>query len=435
MIESSSSATRPPATTRPALHFTAHEGWINDPVGLTYHRGLYHLFFQHVPSHTVWSPECQWGHAVSEDLLTWTERDVVLAPGDGDGGCWSGSLVVNGDGPATIFYTSVELDNLNIGRIRTAHPEDETWNRWRKGPVLNSVAPTPGIVYFRDPQVTRLGHGWRMLIGAGRNDQTATALAYTSVDLKTWASDGEFASRPSAERDPIWTGPVWECPQLISFGDRQALLFSVWEPWIPYYEAYAIGRIVSGEFMAERWGRLSYGDAYYAGAGFADANGRAGLIYWLRGIVDPQGRWAGAHSLPHLLRLSNDGVLIAEPHPNIAHRRGCPVRVDTDLNHTVKLLPPVADLEWSIGSRKQASLTVLSADGDTLARAYSNDGRLQLTVGVESWQMPAAEQVRLIIDGPIIELFSNLGVMAAALPIAGARKISIFGSACSIYEL
>ena len=432
MIESSPSAGHQPAMVRPALHFTAQEGWINDPVGLTYHHGMYHQFFQYVPSQTVWSPECRWGHAVSEDLLTWTERDVVLAPGDGDGGCWSGSLVVNGDG-ATIFYTSVQLDDVNIGRIRTAHPEDDTWNRWRKGPMLDGVVPTPDIAVFRDPQVTRYADGWRMLVGAGRNDETATAMAYTSSDLKTWTSDGEFASRSSAERDPIWTGLVWECPQLISLGDKHALLFSVWEPRIPYYEAYAIGQLISGDFVVERWGRLSYGDAYYAGSTFADADGRAGLIYWLRGIGDSQDRWAGAHSLPHLLRLDIDGVLIAEPHPNIAKRRHRKVRVDPDLNHTG--LPPVADLEWSIGSSKQASLTVLSADGEVLARMYSDDFLLQVTVGEKSWQMPSTEQVRLIIDGPILELFSDSGVMAVALPIAGALAISISDSACSIYEL
>ena len=102
-------------STRPALHFTAKTGWINDPLGLTYHEGRYHLFFQYVPGQTEWAPGCYWGHAVSEDLLTWTECEPVLEPDNGDGGCWSGSLVVNDEGEATIFYTSVQLDDLDVG--------------------------------------------------------------------------------------------------------------------------------------------------------------------------------------------------------------------------------------------------------------------------------------------------------------------------------
>ena len=141
MTQSGQAVTARSPAARPALHLTAREGWINDPLGLTYHRGLYHLFFQYVPGQNFWGPECQWGHAVSEDLLTWTERDIVLAPGDGDDGCWSGSLVVDDAGQATVFYTSIQLDDLNIGRIRTAQPDDEGWNTWRKGP--GSAAQPP----------------------------------------------------------------------------------------------------------------------------------------------------------------------------------------------------------------------------------------------------------------------------------------------------
>jgi L-lactate dehydrogenase complex protein LldG len=79
---------------RPQIHFTVREGWINDPLGLTWHEGEYHLFFQFVPGQTVWGPEQRWGHATSEDLLHWTEGPVALEPGDGDDGVWSGSVVV-----------------------------------------------------------------------------------------------------------------------------------------------------------------------------------------------------------------------------------------------------------------------------------------------------------------------------------------------------
>jgi beta-fructofuranosidase len=435
MNEPSGAGTAPAPMARPALHLTAQDGWINDPVGLTYHQGLYHQFFQHIPGQTVWSPECRWGHAVSEDLLTWTERDIVLAPGDGDGGCWSGSLVVDDDGQATIFYTTVQLDDLSIGRIRTAKPDDQTWNTWRKGAVIAAVVPTVDTSIFRDPHVSRDVDGWRMLVGAGLTDETATALAYTSTDLIDWTFDGEFASRSSAERDPLWTGAVWECPQLISFGGKYALLFSVWEPWIPYYEAYAIGQMVDGHFEIDRWGRLSYGDCYYAGAAFTDADGRAGLIYWLRGIDDTAGQWAGAHSLPHLLRLDENDVLIAEPHPNITQRRGRPTRIGPDSNLSSAVLPPVAEAEWQIVPDEPASLKVLSADGVSVVRMITDRADLKIEIGDEIWRVPASAHVRIIFDGPILELFSSTGVFSAPIPGADARTISVADSACSIYGL
>ena len=92
---------------RPSLHFTPTQGWINDPHGPTWHDGRYHLFFQHVPSAAEWSPAIHWGHAVSDDLVHWTERPVALSPDDEDDGVWSGCLVEPDDGPARLFYTSV----------------------------------------------------------------------------------------------------------------------------------------------------------------------------------------------------------------------------------------------------------------------------------------------------------------------------------------
>jgi beta-fructofuranosidase len=301
--------------------------------------------------------------------------------------------------------------------------------------VIAAVAPTVDTSIFRDPQVSRDADGWRMLVGAGRTDGTATALAYTSTDLIDWSFDGEFASRSSAERDPLWTGAAWECPQLIQFGGKYALLFSVWEPWIPYYEAYAIGQMIDGHFQIDRWGRLSYGDSYYAGAAFTDADGRAGLIYWLRGIDDTEGQWAGAHSLPHRLRLDENDVLIAEPHPNITQRRGRPRRIGPDSNLASTVLPLVAAAEWEIVPDQPASLNVLSADEASVVRILTDGVGLQIEIENKVWRMPSAAHIRLIFDGPILELFGSTGVFSAPIPGGGARRISVTGSGCSIYGL
>ncbi len=99
----------PASSRRPSLHFTAQRGWINDPHGVTFRDGRYHLFHQAVPDAVEWNLAISWGHATSADLLTWEHQPPVLVPGDGDDGCWSGSVcVAPPDAPAAMYYTSVE---------------------------------------------------------------------------------------------------------------------------------------------------------------------------------------------------------------------------------------------------------------------------------------------------------------------------------------
>src|SRR3954466_5271356 len=121
---------------RPHLHFTATRGWINDPHGLTWHDGRYHLFFQHVPDAAAWSLAVHWGHAVSDDLVHWSERPVALSPDDADDGVWSGCVVEPEGGTARLFYTSVRSERLGLGVVRTASPDDDTWDTWHKSDVV-----------------------------------------------------------------------------------------------------------------------------------------------------------------------------------------------------------------------------------------------------------------------------------------------------------
>jgi beta-fructofuranosidase len=231
----------------------------------------------------------------------------------------------------------------------------------------------------------------------------------------------------------VWTGDAWECPQLVSLGDKHALLFSVWEPGVPHYEAYAIGSIENGDFVIESWGRLTYGDSYYAGSRFTDAEGRPGLIYWLRGVEDAQGKWAGAHSVPHLLRLDESNRLVAEPHPNVTQRRESAVKI-TEPAPEVKL-PSAADVAWGLSGAHPATLTVRSNDGTPVMHILASDHDLQIEIADQTWTMPTGVQVRLVLDAPVVELFGTAGVFAALIPSAGGRTISITNSACSIHEV
>lgn len=303
--------------TRPDLHFTAARGWINDPYGVTWRDGCYHLFFQHVPGSTVWDVAQQWGHAVSDDLVSWTELPVALAPDADDGGIWSGS-VVDADG-GRIYYTSVAADGPELGTVRLARPVDDAWTAWVKQPgAVVAVPPELDVVQVRDPFVLHDGSTWRMVVGAGLRDGTGAALTWTSDDLDTWTWGGVLASRHTSETDPVWTGAVWECPQLLRVEDAWVLVVSVWADGETKYVAAAVGDLVDGRFEARSWRRLTWG-AHYAASAFRDADDRPCLIHWLRGVADLEAGWAGAHSVPHVLRLDGDRVVLS-PHPAVAGR-------------------------------------------------------------------------------------------------------------------
>jgi beta-fructofuranosidase len=299
-------------SSRPRRHFTPSRGWINDPVALAWHEGAYHLFYQALPDDTAWSPGCHWGHATSLDLVTWQVHGSVLSPDSDEDGCWSGDLVQH-DAGATIFYTAVHLGALGRGSIRTAWPTDASWDSWSKSDVVIAGPPDgiPGLESFRDPCVVRDGDMWRMVVGAGFEDGTAAALTYVSHDLRAWAFQGILAQRHTSDDQPESTGSVWECPQLLLVDGAWFLVVSVMKGQVLSHVAYAAGDLVDGAFVARTWRRLTHGDLYYAATSFVDAEGRRGLLFWLRGVESLSDGWAGAISLPYLVERDGDALRLS----------------------------------------------------------------------------------------------------------------------------
>lgn len=411
------------ADTRPGLHFTADSGWINDPLGLTWHGDAYHLFFQHVPGQGTWDPRCHWGHAVSPDLLDWTQVGDALVPGPGEG-CWSGSVAVPAGGPARIFYTRIDPDDFAVGTVRFADARDDDWRSWGREPGVVELPPGEEVVAFRDPFVFAEHEGWRMLVGGGRTDGTAVVYGYRSEDLREWRYTGVVASRPSAEREPVWTGGVWECPQLIEVDGSWVLTFSVWERDRTYYQAYALGDYRDGRFTAETWGRLTYGPCYYAGSTFRDKDGRTAIIYWLRGVDDLRGGWAGALSLPQYLHTSNGELDVAPPSGILLGNRP---RVSAKGQGVVSLAVP-AELEWiALGGAAHVEIGSLTA--------HLREDQLTVESNGDSWTCPVAtDRVRVILDHHVAEFFPGPAVLAA--PLDGDTRVLRFrASELAVREL
>ena len=397
---------------RPQFHFTANSGWINDPHGITYRDGEYHVFYQYVPEQTSWAPNCHWGHAKGADLLSLTELPIAIAPGEGDDGVWTGSLVTDEDGRTRIFYTSTTQPNIGIGRVRVATPDDAQWLAWSKGAVVAEAPAELDIIAYRDPFVVREPDGWRMFLGAGLRDGTATALSYRSADLVGWEYEGVALQRSTNEVDPVWMGALWECPQIIDVDGRHVMVSSVWDDDVLHYAGYALGRYQDGVFTPESWGRLTYGKSYYAPSFFRDAAGRPCLVFWMRGIEDVEAGWASAHSVPHVLTLDGDR-LVATPHPDVEIVRG---RVADDGR-----LPGLAgDLVWTPAAADD--LQILSG-GALAASLHVADGKVVVRVDDDEWSMPTAAEIRVLLDGPVLAVSSRSGSFGAAIAPAGDHLV------------
>lgn len=409
---------------RPLLHFTAQSGWINDPHGITFRDGVYHSFYQFVPGSTTWAPNCHWGHAVGPDLLSLTERPVAIAPGDGDDGIWTGSLVPDGR-RARVFYTSTSQPDIGIGRIRVADSIDDDWNDWVKGPVVAEAPSDLEIIAYRDPFIMAEGSGWRMFVGAATADGTAMALSYTSTDLETWAYDGITLQRSTNEVDPVWMGALWECPQFLQIDGRWIMISSVWDDDVLHYAGYAVGSYNEGIFTPETWGRLTFGTSYYAPSLFTDAAGRPCIQFWLRGVSDAAEGWASTHSFPYVLSLDGNR-LVATPHPDVeAHRLATPQ--DGGLG-------TAADITWE--SMDGGGVSISAGPAELLEAHRSGSELVLSTPSGELGRVPVDGPVRLLLDGPVLEVASAAGLFASPVPGAGAGlKIAVSSGAFSVFPL
>jgi beta-fructofuranosidase len=319
---------------RPRYHFTAPTGWMNDPNGLIAvgcDRQLeYHLFYQHNPFEARWS-KIHWGHAVSTDLVHWQDLPIALTPepGPDESGCWSGYAVLDSQ-KMKLIYTgakdyNAETDSSDAS-VCLAESEDFV-HFTKKGRVLE-WPPDLELIGFRDPIVWREADAWRMNIGAGFKDSKlgGAVLSYRSDDLEHWEYLGVLASHDAASKDPIWTGSVWECPQLMGFENGHALTFSRWFERRGYGVLSLSGQYDGRHFEIAGGREFDAGDAFYAAQSFQEPDGRWIMIGWMPGArpvpMQLEAGWSGAMSVPRVLHLSEDGVLEQSPAPELEILRG-----------------------------------------------------------------------------------------------------------------
>ena len=247
---------------------------MNDPNGLLYENGRYHLFYQYYPDDTVWGP-MHWGHAVSRDLVNWEHLPIALYP-DENGLCFSGSAVMKGDRIAAIYTSHGKTEQQSV-----AFSEDGVhFTPYEGNPVLRNTE----LSDFRDPKAFQdpVNGGWSLALAAGDR-----AMFFHSEDLLSWEKTGEFG--PFSLFDDC----VWECPSIVQVGDKWVFFTSVGKvgekPMKDMY--YWIGRWDGSRFLAETEAEIvDLARDDYAGVTF-EASKEPTMIAWAS-------QWVYANELP-----------------------------------------------------------------------------------------------------------------------------------------
>lgn len=308
----------------PSWHIAGAAGWINDPNGVCFFDGEYHVFYQHHPYDTAWGP-MHWGHVSSPDLVQWKREPIALAPSfeeDADG-VWSGSCVVGDDGRLYAFYTGqrwrngVNEDEGNI-QVQCLAVSDDGRHFDKLGPV---VEVDERLWHARDPKVWRMGATWFMIFAVSTLDQRAEVWMYTSDDLTSWRFDRVLY------RDPDPSVYMLECPDLFPLGDHWVLLACPMGPRPKGYagrnghnNGYVVGDWSPGHDFVPLTGHqvLDWGHNYYAPTTMETPDGRRLMFGWMGSFLTPiasqaSDGWIGQLAVPRELSLDDDLVLRSTP--------------------------------------------------------------------------------------------------------------------------
>ena len=297
-------------------HYKPTQGFINDPNGLVYFNGYYHLFYQYWPKHErPWQEPAHWGHARTKDFLTYEELPIALVPETfyDAAGCWSGTATVK-DGVLYLVYTSMmpTEDGGSRQTVSVAYSRDgEHFEKYAGNPVITEV-PADGGPDFRDPAVACIDGRYYLVMASGNPEaDEARLLLYTSSDLFSWDYIGVMAAWENARYN--------ECPSLVPMADGVLLTASVVTHQGNYFSA-TFGDFCKGNFTSRVSGRADRGPDQYAGQAFQAPDGRALLIGWMPGweYVGYREKDVGCLTLPRELFV-RDGRMCVRPAREVAH--------------------------------------------------------------------------------------------------------------------
>ena len=430
---------------RPVYHHTPAWGWMNDPNGMFYKDGVWHLYFQHNPYGSQWE-NMTWGHSTSTDLLHWTfQGDPIEA--DAWGTIFSGSAVVDhnntagfGKGAVVAMYTSAGENQTQS--IAYSNDNGQTFTKYDGNPVLTSNTPD-----YRDPHVfwNEDIKRWNMIMAEGQHMDI-----YSSADLKEWKLESQFGAEYGNH------GGVWECPDLMKMKVRGTdqykwMLLCNINPGGPFGGSatqYFVGQFDGHKFTCEsapevtKW--MDYGKDHYATVTFDNApDGRrvamAWMSNWQYANQVPTMQYRSANSVPRDLDLyeyQGQTYCGVTPSPELAAAR--PKKATKTLTEACEMV---------VTLRGNATITLANDKGEQVVMTYDEKSRTFAMDRTKSGQKEFSDdfaaltvapvhgkmsQLRLFIDRSSIEAFDADGKMAMTnlvFPTKPYNKVLVKGKA------
>lgn len=393
---------------RPQFHFSPPEKWMNDPNGMVFYDGEYHLFYQYYPDSTVWGP-MHWGHAISKDMVYWEQLPIALYP-DSLGYIFSGSAVVDwkntsGFGseenpPMIAIFThhdpvGAEAKRLDFQYQSIAYSTDKgrSWTKYEGNPVV----PNPGIKDFRDPKVSwhEAYQQWVMVFAAWDHVKF-----YGSPDLKNWTHLSDFGKEWGSH------GGVWECPDLFPLKVQDTNL-SKWVLLLSINPGAYNGGSGTQYFVGDFDGKtfqldphfglgvkdeqgvwLDYGRDNYAGVTWSDipeVDGRRLFLGWMSNWdyaqVVPTKTWRSAMTLPRELVLASsvEGLrVLSKPVEELKKLRTASYQMEAqqvdqqlDIEVNKMLLEIELEVNLEASKAKEFGIAISNTKGEVYKVGYS----------------------------------------------------------------
>lgn len=444
---------------RPQFHFSPREHWTNDPNGLVYFEGEYHLFFQYNPFGDEWG-HMSWGHAVSTDLVHWTQLPVALKEENGVM-IFTGSAVVdeqNSSGfclnnkPCLVaVYTGYtppqgSKKSLQTQNVAFSNDRGRTWTKYSGNPVLDLH-----MTDFRDPKVFWFDQTHRWIMAVSLPDDHKVRF-YESINLKNWSQLTDFGPAGAASGQ-------WECPELFQLpveganGGRRWVLKVGLNPGARLGgsgEQYFIGDFNGKEFKNDNPSSLTlwtdYGKDCYCALTFNDLpkSHQQVMIGWMDNwqyaAALPTSPWRGQMTIPRklMLRQTAEGIrLYQEPIDELEQLRIGKVETAGPVEQLNKALH-ISDVtkghsfemisDMKLGSARQAGWRLLQQNGTSMTVGYDKikhvifiDRTRSGTVGFNRdfpsrmeapWSDNGVLQLRLVVDRSSVEVFADSGRIA-----------------------
>ena len=422
---------------RPVYHHTPLYGWMNDPNGMFYKDGVWHLYYQWNPYGSQWE-NMHWGHSTSTDLIHWEHQPMALEP-DWLGSIFSGSCVTKGD-EVVAFYTSA--GHHQTQSMAVSRDGGRTFKKFSGNPVLT----TSDVPDFRDPRPfwNEDIHAWNLILAAGQEMRI-----YSSKNLEDWKYESSFGKEYGNH------GGVWECPDLFKIDDKWVLLCNI-NPGGPFGGSatqYFVGQFDGHKFTCEsmpkvtKW--LDYGKDHYATVSFYNApeNRRVVLAWmsnWQYANQVPTKQYRSSNSIPRDLGLftcREETYVSVRPSKEMLAARGAKLKKPTEACELVVDLKGQTEIVLSNSKGEQV---VMTYDGQkqvfTMDRSQSGDTSFSeafpCTTVAPTYGV--VRQLRIFIDRCSIEVFDTDGKMAMTnlvFPSEPYSMLKVKGGKATIYEL